>query len=47
LKFKIYLFEELKNILKISKYVFEFIGCQIMSRNFSRIFGALEIFFGH
>jgi hypothetical protein len=40
LKFKIYLFEVLNNISKISKYIFEFIGCQIMSRNFPRIFRA-------
>jgi hypothetical protein len=46
LKFKIYLLEVLKNIFKNSKYVFEFIGCQIMPRNFRRIFGAFEIFSG-
>jgi hypothetical protein len=37
---KIYLFEVLQNIFKSSKYVFEFIGCQIMSRNFPKIFWA-------
>jgi hypothetical protein len=37
---KTYLFEVLKNNFKSSKYVFEFIGCQIMPRNFSRNFGA-------
>jgi hypothetical protein len=37
LRTKIYLFEVLKNIFKSSKYVFEFIGCQIISRNFPRI----------
>jgi hypothetical protein len=44
-KTKIYLFEVLKNILKSSNYFFEFIGCQIMSRNFTRIFGVFGIFF--
>jgi hypothetical protein len=44
---KIYLFEALKNIFKSTKNVFELIGCQIISRNFPRIFGAFEIFFGH
>jgi hypothetical protein len=33
LETKIYLFEVLKNIFKSSKYIFEFIGCQIVSRN--------------
>jgi hypothetical protein len=47
LKFKIYLFEILKNIFKSSKYVFEFIECQTMSRNVPIIFGAFEIFFGY
>jgi hypothetical protein len=44
---KIYLFGILKNIFKSSKYVFEFIRCQIMFSNFPRIFGAFEIFFGY
>jgi hypothetical protein len=46
-KFKIFLFEVIKNIFKSPKYVFEIIGCQIMFRNFPRIFGAFEIFFGY
>jgi hypothetical protein len=31
-------------IFKISKYVFEFIGYQIMSRNFPRTFGPSRYF---
>jgi hypothetical protein len=31
---------------KALNMVFEFIGCQVMSRNFPRIFEAFEIFFG-
>jgi hypothetical protein len=44
LETKLCLFELVKNIFKSSKYVFEFIRCQSMSRNFSRIFGDFEIF---
>jgi hypothetical protein len=47
MKFKIYLFDVLKNIFKSFKYVFEFNGCQIISRNFPRIFGTFGIFFGY
>jgi hypothetical protein len=43
-KIKNYLFEVLKNFSKVLNKVFEFIGCQIMSRNFPIIFGALGYF---
>jgi hypothetical protein len=38
LETKIYLFEVLKTFLKALKMFFGFIRCQIMSRNFPRIF---------
>ena len=37
----------LKTFSKVLNMFFEFIGCQIMSRNFPRIFGAFEIFCGY
>jgi hypothetical protein len=43
-KFKIYLFEVLKHFLEVLNKPFEFIGYQIMSRKFPRIFGALGYF---
>jgi membrane associated rhomboid family serine protease len=43
-KFKIYFLRYLKTFSKVLNMFFEFIGCQIMSRNFPRIFGAFEIF---
>jgi hypothetical protein len=46
-KFKIYLFEVLNTFSKVLNMFFEFIRCQIMSRNFPRSFGAFEILFGH
>jgi hypothetical protein len=36
----------LKSFSKVINMFFEFIVCQIMSRNFSKTFGAFEIFFG-
>jgi hypothetical protein len=44
-RIKIYLFEVLKK-LKILNMFFDFIGCQLMSRNFPKSFRAFEIFVG-
>jgi hypothetical protein len=44
-KFEIYLVEVLNFFSKVLNMFFEFIGCQIMFRNFPRTFGAFEIFF--
>jgi hypothetical protein len=37
----------LKIFSKVLNIFFEFIGCQTMSRNFPKMFGAFEIFVGH
>jgi hypothetical protein len=37
----------LKTFSKTLNMFFEFVGCQIMSRNFPRIFGVFMIFFRH
>jgi hypothetical protein len=38
---KIYLFKILKNVFRNSKYVFNFIRCQNICRNFSGMFGSI------
>jgi hypothetical protein len=43
-KTKFYLFEVLKNVFRNSKYVFEFIRCQNISRNFLEFLEAFIIF---
>jgi hypothetical protein len=42
---KIYLFKVLNFFSKAIHMFFELFECQIMSRNFARIFGAFRIFF--
>jgi hypothetical protein len=46
-KTKIYLFKVLKKVFRNSKYVFEFIRCQNISRNFPGIFWKHLQYFEH